>query len=83
MNLLHIFAGNLRRYRTQRGLSQEEFADIAGLHRTYISAIEREKRSIALDNVEKIAHALGIDAYRLFMENNEETLHDKNSKEVT
>lgn len=68
MSLLHIFAVNLRRYRTERGLSQEKFADIAGLHRTYISAVEREKRSIALDNIEKIARALEIDAYMLFIE---------------
>ena len=69
LSLLHIFATNLRRYRTLRGLSQEEFASLAGLHRTYISAIEREKRSIALDNVEKIASALGIEAYVLFIDN--------------
>lgn len=41
---------------------------MAGLHRTYISAIEREKRSIALDNVEKIASALGVEAYVLFID---------------
>ena len=70
MSLLSIFASNLKRYRTGRGLSQEEFADIAGLHRTYISAIEREKRSIALDNIEKISIALGIDPYLLFIDNN-------------
>jgi transcriptional regulator with XRE-family HTH domain len=39
-------------------LSQEAFAEKAGLHRTYISAVERAKRSIALDNVQKIANAL-------------------------
>lgn len=51
------------------GLSQEAFADKAGLHRTYISAIERGKRSIALDNVQKIADALEIETYLLFVEN--------------
>jgi transcriptional regulator with XRE-family HTH domain len=40
------------------GLSQEAFSEKAGLHRTYISAIEREKRSISLENVQKIADAL-------------------------
>lgn len=77
MSLLHIFAVNLRRYRTERGLSQEDFADMAGLHRTYISAVEREKRSIALDNVEKIAHALGIDAYLLFIKEKERASIEK------
>jgi len=67
VSLLHTFAGNLKRYRTERQLTQEEFADLAGLHRTYISAIECEKRNIALDNVEKIAFALGIDAYLMFV----------------
>jgi transcriptional regulator with XRE-family HTH domain len=68
MSLLHVFAGNLKKYRTLRGLSQEDFAKMAGLHRTYISTVEREKRSIALDNVEKIAFALGINTYLLFVD---------------
>lgn len=68
MSLQHIFAVNLKRYRTLKGISQEDFAAKAGLHRTYISAVEREKRSIALDNIEKIAHALEIDAYLLFVD---------------
>lgn len=68
MSLLRVFAVNLKKYRALRGITQEEFATIAGLHRTYISALEREKRSIALDNVEKIAIALGIDAYLLFVD---------------
>ncbi|WP_371380927.1 helix-turn-helix domain-containing protein [Sporomusa aerivorans] len=83
MKLLHTFAGNLKRYRTERGLSQEGFADIAGLHRTYISAIEREKRSIALDNVEKIASALGIDAYLLFVEDKKMIENKQSPMEVT
>jgi transcriptional regulator with XRE-family HTH domain len=68
MNLLHVFATNLKCYRNEKGLSQREFADLAGLHRTYISAVERERRSIALDNIEKIASALNIEAYLLFVD---------------
>lgn len=68
MDILKVFAINLRKYRNQLGLSQESFAEKAGLHRTYISAIERGKRSIALENVQKIADALGIDTHLLFVE---------------
>lgn len=52
----------------QLGLSQENFAEKAGLHRTYISAIECGKRSISLDNIQKIADALEIDTYLLFID---------------
>ena len=69
MDIIRVFAANLKRYRKMIGLSQEAFADKAGLHRTYISAIERGKRSIALDNVQKIADALEIETYLLFVEN--------------
>ncbi|MBQ2830739.1 MAG: helix-turn-helix transcriptional regulator [Oscillospiraceae bacterium] len=68
MRLLQVFSNNLRKYRNASGLSQEAFANKAGLHRTYISALERGKRSIALDNIEKIADALEIDAYLLFVD---------------
>ncbi|WP_101696230.1 helix-turn-helix domain-containing protein [Clostridium minihomine] len=68
MDIVKVFANNVKKYRTERGLSQEAFAEKAGLHRTYISAIEREKRSIDLDNVQKIADALNIDTYLLFID---------------
>lgn len=68
MDIVKVFAYNVKKYRVSRGLSQEAFAEKTGLHRTYISAIERERRSIALDNVQKIANALGIDTYLLFVE---------------
>ena len=57
-------------YRNKLGLSQEAFANKAGLHRTYISALECQKRNIALNNIEKIANALEIEPYVLFIENN-------------
>lgn len=69
MQLLHVFSSNLRKYRNAAGLSQEAFANKAGLHRTYISALERGKRSVAIDNIEKIADALEIEAYLLFVDN--------------
>jgi transcriptional regulator with XRE-family HTH domain len=68
VDILKVFADNLKMYRRRLGLSQEDFAERAGLHRTYISAIEREKRSISLDNIQKIADALEIKTYKLFID---------------
>lgn len=65
--LIHIFASNVKHYRLEKSLSQEKLAELSGLHRTYISALERERRNISIDNVEKIAFALNIDPYRLFI----------------
>lgn len=68
VDIVKVFGTNLRKYRNELGVSQEKFAEMCGLHRTYISDIERFQRSIALDNVQKIADALGIDTYKLFIE---------------
>lgn len=72
MEIIRVFSHNLKKYRKRLGISQEAFADMAGLHRTYISAVECGKRSIALDNVQKIADALGIETYLLFIEDENE-----------
>jgi transcriptional regulator with XRE-family HTH domain len=50
----------LRKVRIDKGLSQEELADLAGLHRTYISQIERGLKSPSLRSLEQIANGLGI-----------------------
>lgn len=52
------FADNVRRRRLDARLSQEAFADLCGLHRTYIGAIERSEKNISIDNMEIIAAAL-------------------------
>lgn len=49
------------------GLSQETFTDKFGMHRTYISAIECYRRSISLENIQRIADALDIETYKLFI----------------
>lgn len=67
MSLIHIFANNVRKYRIKNGFSQEKLAELSGLHRTYISAIEREQRNISIENIEKIANALNVQAYLLFI----------------
>ena len=68
MDIIRVFGTNVKKYRTQLGLSQEEFAEKCGLHRTYISAIECFRRSISLENIQRIADALGVDTYKLFIE---------------
>jgi transcriptional regulator with XRE-family HTH domain len=50
----------IRRLRRAKGLSQEAFAERCELHRTYVGAIERGERNLAIDNLEKIAVALGL-----------------------
>lgn len=59
--LREILANNIREFRLSKQLSQEELADICGLHRTYISDIERGNRNVSIDNIEKIAKGLDVD----------------------
>lgn len=56
----------VRKKRNKLGVSQEEFADICGLDRTYLGGIERGERNVALVNVERIARALKISLPELF-----------------
>lgn len=72
MDIIRVFGTNVRKYRTQRGFSQEKFAELCGLHRTYISDIERFQRSISLENVQRIADALNVPTYKLFIDSSEE-----------
>jgi transcriptional regulator with XRE-family HTH domain len=60
-----VFASRLRQIRQVKGLSQEELADRAGLHRTYVGSVERGERNISIDNIEVIAKALGVDIIEL------------------
>ncbi len=52
---------NLRAYRRKRGLSQEEFAEVLGVHRTYVGGIERGERNLTLRNVERIARRIKLE----------------------
>jgi len=56
------FGSNVRRIRTERGFSQEELGERAGLHRTYVSSLERGERNVGLDNITKLADALRVSA---------------------
>lgn len=56
---------NLRRIRVERGLSQEAFAAVVGVHRTYLGAVERGERNLTLKSVEHLADRLGVDPLSL------------------
>ena len=71
MDLRRIFAKNLRTFRTDKGMSQEALADAAGLDRTYISALERERYSVSLDTIGRLAKALQIEPAKLLVPRNE------------
>lgn len=58
--ILIKFGNKVRERRLELGLSQEELASRAGVHRTYIGMIERAEKNITLENIEKIAKALEI-----------------------
>lgn len=60
------FGARVRRLRVDRGLSQEQLAEAAGLHRTYIGSVERGERNISLDQIYRIAAGLGVSPIQLF-----------------
>lgn len=59
-DVLLKFGKQVRKIRLEQNLSQEELADKAGVHRTYIGMIERAEKNITLENIEKIAKALKV-----------------------
>lgn len=63
-----VFGRRVRHLRTKKGWSQEELADAAELHRTYIGGIERGERNVSLRNISKIASSLDVSLKELFTE---------------
>lgn len=59
--LLQAVGQAVRRLRTERGLTQEQLAEAAGLHPRYVSDVERGQRNLGVVNVERLARALGVD----------------------
>lgn len=60
------FGRRVRTLRLARGFSQEELAERAGLHRTYVSSLERGQRNVGLDNIHALARALDVTPAELF-----------------
>ncbi|WP_135212676.1 helix-turn-helix domain-containing protein [Vitreimonas flagellata] len=56
---------NLIRLRGKLGWTQEVLAHEAGIHRTYIGDLERQARNVSIDNIERLAHALGVETWVL------------------
>jgi len=65
--ILEKFGNKVREERLKEGLSQEELAIKAGVHRTYIGMIERAEKNITLENIEKIAKALDLPINKLLI----------------
>lgn len=60
-DLQRIVGTALRRYREAQGLSQEAFAEVVGVHRTYMGGVERGERNLTLKSLERIAERLELD----------------------
>ena len=63
--LQRVLGRNLRAYRVERGLSQEDFAELLGVHRTYMGGVERGERNLTLQSVERMAIHLKVSALDL------------------
>lgn len=63
-----ILSNNVKKFREKMGFTQEELAYRSGLHRTYISSVERTERNISIDAIEKIAEAFNIPLNKLLEE---------------
>jgi transcriptional regulator with XRE-family HTH domain len=71
-NIEVVFGHAVRRHREKLGLSQEDFADVAEIHRTYVSSIERGKVQVSIGIAHKLALALKVPLSRLWRELEEE-----------
>ncbi|WP_234774594.1 helix-turn-helix domain-containing protein [Paraburkholderia tropica] len=75
--LLVILAENIRRFRQEKGLSQEALADLCSLHRTYVGSIERCERNVTLASLAVLAEALNVGVPELLTRREHEK-HNKN-----
>lgn len=69
--ILTVIGANIRGYRKRLDLSQEKLAELTGLHRTYIGAVERGEKNISARNIAKIGNALGVEPHILLIPPND------------
>jgi transcriptional regulator with XRE-family HTH domain len=74
-----LIAKNIRIFRERKGITQERLGELAGLHRTYISAVEAGNRNVTIDSIERLADALEIDI-RLLLTNEDISINDESSR---
>lgn len=65
LNLREVISENIRVFRKEEGISQEEFAARCGLHRTYVGSVERMERNVTLDTLDQFSGAMGVSAAEL------------------
>lgn len=66
MDIQHVFGQRIQQLRKERGLSQEKFALLIEMDRTYYASVEAGKRNIAIRNIKKIAEGLNVSLSELF-----------------
>jgi transcriptional regulator with XRE-family HTH domain len=69
--LVSVFALNVRSRRLELSLSQEELAEMAGVHRTYVGMLERGEKNVTIYNIERLAKALDLEAWQLLHQRKE------------
>lgn len=67
-SLIVVLAANIRAFREEKELSQEEFADLCGVHRTYVGSVERGERNVTLSTLEVFAAVMGVSVPQLLTE---------------
>ncbi len=75
LEITQILADNIRTFRKAKNLSQEEFAEMCGFHRTYVGSVERGERNVTLSTIENFASALDVSTPELLTKR---ALHENN-----
>jgi transcriptional regulator with XRE-family HTH domain len=81
-DILKLIGLRIRELRKESGLSQEQLGEIVGFHYTYIGAIERAEKNISILNLEKIASALKVGVYELFVYAKQKHKQKDKSKDI-